>query len=295
MMEKTRITDPKLLKKLKASQREEITEALVYDRIAQHIKDKNNRAVIENIAAKEYLHASTWESYTHQKVKPNGLKIWFYVICVRILGLTFGIKLMERNEKEAKFDYEKLSGVIPEAKRIQKDEEEHEAQLIDMVKDKSLDYLGSIVLGLNDALVELTGILAGLTLGLQNSTMIASVGIITGISAALSMAASEYLSTKTDGGNQKPVTASIYTGIAYIATVAILILPYLLICNVYVALAVTISAAIIIIAIFNFYASVVKGYSFKARFFEMVAISLSVAFISFIVGLIVKQVFGIDV
>lgn len=290
------INDPKLLKLLLAIQREEITEALVYERIALFVKDPYNKEIINKIAAKERTHALIWESYTKKKISPNRFKIWFYIICIRFFGLTFGIKLMEKNEQHAALDYHKLANIIPEAERIKIDEEEHERQLIDMVKDKSLNYLGSIVLGLNDALVELTGVLAGLTFGLQNSNMIASVGIITGISAAFSMAGSEYLSAKTDGNSfKKSFTASLYTGLAYVITVVMLILPYLLISNVYTALIITILLAITIIAIFNFYASIAKGYSFKHRFFEMTAISLGVAFISFIIGIIVKQVFGIDV
>ena len=68
-----------------------------------------------------------------------------------------------------------------------------------MIREKQLDYVGSIVLGLNDALVELTGALAGLTLALQNTRLIAIAGLITAIAASFSMAASEYLSNKSDG------------------------------------------------------------------------------------------------
>jgi VIT1/CCC1 family predicted Fe2+/Mn2+ transporter len=185
---------------------------------------------------------------------------------------------------------------VPAAKTIQEDEEKHEQQLICLINEKSLNYLGSIVLGLNDALVELTGVLAGLTFGLQHSRMIAAVGIITGISAAFSMAGSEYLATKTEGSEEiKPKTAAIYTGIAYIVTVILLILPFMFIQNVYISLTVCISSAILIIAIFNYYTSVAKEHPFKSRFLEMAGISLGVAFISFIIGTIVKALFNIEV
>ena len=61
-----------------------------------------------------------------------------------------------------------------------------------------------VVLGLNDALVELTGVLAGLTLALRETRLIAMAGLITGIAASLSMAASEYLSTKTEEVDKDP-------------------------------------------------------------------------------------------
>ena len=287
---------PELKIKLLVAQKNEITEATVYNRVARFIKDDKNREIVTNIGKMEQKHADIWKSYTQKEVKPNKFKVWLYTNIVRFLGLTFGLKLMEKHERDAIINYDKLSEIIPKAKEIQKDEEEHEQQLLEMIDEKSLNYLGSIVLGLNDALVELTGVLAGLTFGLQNGKMIAAIGIITGISAAFSMAGSEYLSTKTDGdGKVRPLTASIYTGLAYILTVILLILPYLLCDNIYFALAMCISTAILIIAIFNYYTSIAKDYVFKSRFIEMAAISLGVAFISFIIGLIVKQVFDIEV
>jgi len=58
----------------------------------------------------------------------------------------------------------------------------------DLIEEKRLEYTGSIVLGLNDALVEMTGALAGLTLALQNTRLIALSGLVTGIAAASDIA-----------------------------------------------------------------------------------------------------------
>ena len=60
-----------------------------------------------------------------------------------------------------------------------------------------------MVLGLNDALVELTGTLAGLTFALANARLVALAGIITGIAATLSMAASNYLAERANGSAQR--------------------------------------------------------------------------------------------
>ena len=71
-----------------------------------------------------------------------------------------------------------------------KSEQEHEAALIELIDEERLRYISSMVLGLNDALVELTGALAGFTFALGNTTTIAMAGFITGSAATLSMAAS---------------------------------------------------------------------------------------------------------
>jgi VIT1/CCC1 family predicted Fe2+/Mn2+ transporter len=116
---------------------------------------------------------------------------------------------------------------------------------------------------------------------------------VTGIAASLSMGASEYLSTGSEETDKNPVRAAIYTGIAYIVTVALLILPFLLLENAYIALGISIATSVAIIAIFNFYISVAKGESFGHRFIEMAGLSLSVAAFSFLMGYLLSNWFGV--
>lgn len=283
-------------KKMVQAQRGELTESKVYYRVAEFEKNEHNKAILLEIAKNEAYQSEIWKSYTKKEVQPNRWKVPFYTFLIRSFGLTFGIRLLERDAHQGVKAYGAMRSDFPEAEEMYRTEKKNEDKLIELLNDKPLDYLGSIVLGLNDALVELTGVLAGLTLGIRSSPMIAAVGIITGISAAFSMAGSEYLSTKTENtGKVKPLTSAIYTGIAYIITVIALIFPYLIVKNVFVALSLTIAIAIIIIYIFNFYVSVAKGIPFRRRFLEMVTISLGVATISFFIGLIVNQVFNINV
>ncbi len=146
--------------------------------------------------------------------------------------------------------------------------------------------------------MELTGALAGLTLALAETRVVAVVGLITGIAASLSMAASEYLSSRSEGvsgSGKNPLTAASFTGLAYVLTVIILILPFLLVTNVYLALGLTLTAAVLIIALFTGYISVAKDLAFWPRFLEMALISLGVASISFVLGWVVRLVFGLKV
>lgn len=83
--------------------------------------------------------------------------------------------------------------------------------------------------------------------------MIALSGLITGIAAVLSMGASEYLSTRSEETEKRPIKASLYTGIAYILTVTILITLYLVLENYYLCLIVTLVTAVLIIDFFNYY------------------------------------------
>jgi VIT1/CCC1 family predicted Fe2+/Mn2+ transporter len=281
--------------KVLAFQRTEITEYHIYTRLAKKVSAPENAAVIERIAQDELRHYNEWKQYSGSDVQPQWLKVWWYYFVSRIFGYTFGIKLMERGEEDAKKNYASVATIIPDAARLQHEEDEHEEQLIAMLSEERLEYAGSVVLGLNDALVELTGALAGLTLALQNVKLIALSGLITGIAAAMSMAASEYLSTRSEATTKNPTRAAVYTGIAYIVTVALLILPYLLFENYFFDLAWALTTAVIIIAAFNYYISVAKDESFRARFLEMAGLSLGVALFSFIIGYFIRMWLGIEV
>lgn len=109
------------------------------------------------------------------------------------------------------------------------------------------------------------------------------------------MAASDYLSRKSEGGDKRPLKSALYTGIAYIFTVLFLTFPYLILKNPFVALSLTVINAIIVIFIFTFFVSVVKGQRFGRNFVEMLAISLGVASVSFFIGLFVRKFFNIDI
>jgi VIT1/CCC1 family predicted Fe2+/Mn2+ transporter len=276
-------------------QQTEITEHHIYKRLAKKINSPENANILAQIAEDELRHYNGWKKYTNQDVEPRWFFVWFYYFISVVFGFTFGIKLMERGEEAAQMSYSGVAGTIPEAARFQQEEDVHEEQLINMLDEERLRYAGSIVLGLNDALVELTGALAGLTLALQDVKLIALSGLITGIAASMSMAASEYLSTRSEETSKHPVRAAIYTGIAYIVTVALLVLPYLLFDNYILDLIITLTIAVVIIAVFNYYISVAKGESFRARFTEMAGLSLGVAVFSFIIGYFIRQWLGIDV
>lgn len=287
--------DQELRQQLLCYQRNEITEHHIYTRLAATVKSVENRRILEGIAADELRHYEVWKTYTQQDVNPNRFEVWKYYWLGRIFGLTFSIKLMETGEEGAQESYGRLHGKITEAQEIVQDEHEHEESLIDLLDEERLRYIGSIVLGLNDALVELTGALAGLTLALQSTRLVALTGSITGIAAALSMGASEYLSTKTEGGDRNPIKAAVYTTSAYVVTVTVLILPYLILGSYYVALACTLVAAIAIITFFNYYITVAQSVPFKTRFFEMTGLSLGVATLSFFIGFAIRAFLGVDI
>ncbi len=291
-----RALDPDLRAVLIRAQHNELTEHHVYKRLAQREKNPENRRVLERIADDERRHYEFWGTYTQAAPEPSTFTVWKYVLIARLFGLTFAVRLMERGEEEAQTSYGRLEDRIPESKQIAAEESEHEDELTKMIDEERLRYAGSVVLGLSDALVELTGALAGLTLALQQGRLIAATGLVTGIAASLSMAASEYLSTRAEpDGSKSPVKSSLYTGVAYLITVLFLIWPFLVLGNPLVALPVTLACALVVILAFTYYISVAKDLPFGSRFGEMAGLSLAVAAVSFGIGYLVRILLGVEV
>jgi len=282
------------IKKLKKMQRSEYTEYLIYAMISKKMKEQKNIDVMKALSIQEKNHYQTWEKYTKEIARPYKRKLIKYRIYLFIFGFTFVLRLLEKNENFSQAFYSSISDEVEEAMTVLHEEEIHEQELIDMIDEDRVKYIRSIVLGLNDALVELSGALAGLTFAIANTQIISLSGLITGIAASLSMAASEYLSTHAEG-RKDALKSSIYTGTAYVVVVTLLILPYLILDNRFIALTIMLTTVIIIIASFNYFMSIALKLSFKKRFTQMATISLGVAVISFGIGLLLGHLFGVDI
>lgn len=287
--------NPSVLAKIIQAQETELTECLIYEKLAANSSDPKTKNILLKIANQEREHYDFWLELSGKEVKPNGKKIRKYLFLTRLFGLGFAIKLMEKEEIDINLFYQELLPAIPEVERIMQEEKSHEQELTDLIGADRLQYISSIILGLNDALIEFTGGLAGWTLALRKPKLIALVAIILGIAAALSMAVSEYLSTKAEKSGKNPLKAAAYTGAAYLVAVIILVLPYLLLDNALISLGVTIALATMIIFSFSFYASVTQHDSFRKKFTEMFSLSMGVAGFSFAIGYLLRRYFDIEV
>ncbi len=291
----TKTISREALKIIRKMQQNELTESMIYEKIARFAKGEENQNTLLRLSSEERAHYEIWKSYTGESLKPQRFKVLKYQWLARVFGFTFAVKLMEKGEAGAQKEYELLAQEVEESFAIRRQEEEHEAALLEMLDEERLQYVGSMVLGMNDALVELTGSLAGFTFAMQNTRLIALSGLIMGISATFSMASSEFLAAKSEGRTDA-FKSCCYTGVAYLITVALLILPYLLLDNAQfmTALFSMIGVVILIIAGFTYYISVAKGERFKPRFWEMTLISVGVAVVSFFVGVLAKKFLGVD-
>ena len=277
-------------------QQSEMTEAAAYHAMADAIKDEHNRETLARVADEIASQAKALETYTNKQLAADERKVKRYARMARIFGFTFAAKLMDRRKIKFVNHSKRLLSEMPEVEKMQADEQKRDDELFALLNEKRLSYVGAMILGMNDAIVEITGTLAGLTLAMQNTRLIALSGLITGVAATLSMAAREYLAERSDGKGDA-AKSGLMTGGAYFITVVILLLPYLILDDkmYLLAMGIMLVLVVLILAGFNFYTSVARDVSFGKNFGQMCAISLGVAALSFVLGYAVRTFLGVDV
>ena len=130
---------PETRQQLIKAQRNEITEYYIYKRLAKFSKDEENSEVLDRIAEDEKRHYKIWLNYTDKEVNPSSWAIRKYFWIARIFGLTFGLKLMERDEEKAQVNYASMAEEIPEAAKVAEDEDQHEKELLELIKEDRLE------------------------------------------------------------------------------------------------------------------------------------------------------------
>lgn len=158
------------------------------------------------------------------------------------------------------------------------------------VMTKDFDYRGAMILGMHDAIVSLTGLIAGLGLTFSDRDVIILSCIISSITASLSMGAANYLAVKATN-QQHAIYAALYTASAYMLTCVILILPFFVFTNRTAALLSVGVLVILIIYLFNLV--FFRHNRFYKHFYEMLLICLSVSLVAFLIGQWAKYFFGL--
>lgn len=152
------------------------------------------------------------------------------------------------------------------------------------------NYKSAIILGMHDAIVSLTGLIAGLFFAFTDANIIIITCIISSITASLSMGAANYLAVKSEN-HEKAMRSALYTGFAYIITCVFLLLPFFVIHDRTTTLISVILMAIFIIFLFN--KCCYTGTQFYKHFFEMLSICTIVSISAFFIGEIASKIFGI--
>jgi len=299
--------------------KDELSDYELYKSIEHGEKDKVLKGLVKKLKNTEYKHAKIWASLIGEKHIENvgipfrsKLRVVLYPIIRKILGVAFVTKLLERNEANGLNEYEELvkkNGLgVKELKKVRGiivDEQEHEKLLIEETQkhETRLNYTRSIIFGMNDGLVEILAVIAGLAMVSTSSLIVAISGIIVGVSGTLSMAAGAYISSKSEKVvekslnentvDTKPSKEAYYTGIFYFFGALVATYPFLLGASGYIGILEAVVSVAIVLSIASTLIAIISNTNVKNRVIEMLAVSLGAALVTAIIGFTVRVVLGI--
>lgn len=282
------------------SAQDEYADRSVYLALSRREKNPEFKKALENIANGEQSHFEFWKTYApNVEVSAKRLRMYVIVFIRIILGLTFTLKLMERHEGKLHTRYRMIAESIPaeDKSRFQAmmdSEEGQEGLLIGKIQENRVKYMSFIVLGLADAVVEISGIHAG-SLGIYGRTTLAGLaGIIAGMAASIAMGTAAYAQAK-QGFQGSAKWSAIYTGVSYMITAIFLALPYFLTENMAGALVTSLVVGVILVATMTFYDTVISQRPFKRQFGEISGIILAASVALFFIGTVVGQYLGVRI
>lgn len=281
---------------------DEYRDYVAYRELAKIEKNEHFRATLQKLATHEESHFQFWQSLAPKKEYAiHPLQVTTWKIMRKIMGLTFTVRFLERHETKG-FDHYRtfLKSVTDKElqkkiEEVMKDESEHERILMSEIKEEKVEFIGSIILGLNDGLIELSGALVGFSFAFNNHLVVATTGIITGIAASLSMASSAYMQARHEENGKNPKKAALYTGISYIIVVILLVAPFIISTEKTTSLIMMSGVILALITGISYYTSIIFERNFKRQFSEMFAFSIGVALISFIIGSLVQYFVGVEI
>ncbi len=273
---------------------DEYSDYMLYDRLSRTVEAESPYSeALRELSATERRHYEFWKRYVpEEKPKLSKPKLYWVLLLRKVLGLTFASRYLDRHESKVIGEYRGLASMIPEADKkdfdaMVDDEVSHEKEFELRIETTAVRYISFIVLGLADALVEITGIHAG-SLGLYSRTEIAGLaGIVAGAAASLAMASAAFAQAKQGFKGSARLSAT-YTGVSYFVTAVVLAAPYFLTKDMLYALSASLSLGVAILALTSYYSSIITTKPFKRDFLEILAIMFAVTVVLYIFGYSVR-------
>jgi len=296
------VSEKGLIEVASQSAQDELVDSVVYRNLSQLSLDKNRKfgKTLSRLAEMEYRHYEFWRKYCpDRKVTVSNLKVYLIIFLRAILGVTFAVRYLERNEMKVIKKYRELFHLVPvedqeKLRKIIADEEEHEREFSEQFEEPHIKHISFIVLGLADALVEIAGIHAG-SLGIYNSTELAGLaGVVAGAAASIAMASAAYAQAKT-GFRGSASMSAVYTGISYFATAIVLATPYFVTEIMLDALLASLVLAVLLVAFISFYGAVISGAGFRKDFVEITTIMMGATAALYMLGTAIRYFTGITI
>ena len=288
------LNETPLAKEAKSRMSDEFSDYTLYDRLSKTVKDGSPfEEVLKHLSATELGHSEFWKKYVPgEEPRVSRFKLYWVLFLRRIFGLTFATRYLDRHEGNVVKEYESIAHLIPDSDKgafdkMVADEKEHENAFSQKIESSTVSYISFVVLGLADALVEISGIHAG-SLGFYDRTEIAGLaGVIAGAAASMAMASAAFAQARAGFKGSARLSAA-YTGVSYFVTAIVLAAPYFLTANMVYALSSSLSLAVLILVLTTYYSTVIQSRPFTRDFLEILAILFGATIVLYVFGSLVR-------
>lgn len=335
---------------LESLEDEELAQAF-YEYLAVRISDEILGERLRVLASMEASHADFLRDFLRKRgVEPETrklrklLSLSLLKLTYRVFGLGFVIKLLERDEVSAVRDYLSVieSSELSDHERklfinIIRDEMLHESALKKEEESHRtfLEHVREIVLGMNDGLVEVLSVSAGLAGTFVLPLYVFVGGMLVGVGGALSMGIGAYVSSKTstqiasermkylrllslvrsnyglerseiesinadvrDVGEEAfkdPRKAGLFTGLSYLVGSLLPLIPYILFIPSPISVILSFAFSSIALGLTGFVISVLGGLDARRKVTELILLGMAAATATYSIGRIANILLGIDI
>lgn len=113
------------MKKLLKSQQGELDVVLMYQALADVVKDKNDADTFRKLAAEEGHHAAVFHKLTRKNLKPKKALAFFMPILYKLIGKKRLYPKIVKGEYKAYENYAPVAKKFPEIESVREDEKRH--------------------------------------------------------------------------------------------------------------------------------------------------------------------------
>ncbi len=301
----------------------EVFDLALYKRLLP-LSQGDTAQMLENLIVVETSHAKFWQDFFGIKLdKLNFLrrvKLFNFVLFCRIFG-EMGVHLIiEAIEIHGIRNYLSVWEIykndpLGEAVRgILTDEFKHEDEIVSMASSRKIhpERIRNIFLGFNDGLVEIIGAVSGFFAVFQTASAVLIAGFTVAVAGSISMAAaafaaisSEYeieniaarrkVFLKEEAGEapmSSPLFSAIVVGMSYFFGAAVPILPVFFGAqNVWFSVV----AALAVVILISYFLAFISGISVIRRITTNIVIIAVAVGVTYGIGILAKNVFGINI
>jgi VIT1/CCC1 family predicted Fe2+/Mn2+ transporter len=283
------------------------------------------QAVLDQLIPIEARHYGFWHEFFGLKLTrldpARGLKLTLLVGVARLFGAPAIHLILEAIEVFGVRKYlavwrEYEGGPLGQAVRgILEDEFKHEDAVVTADAERQINpqRVRDIFLGLNDGLVEILGAVSGFFGAFANATTVLIAGIMVGVAGALSMGAGAYLAGSSEAevrdtevrrrrflgepeapveGGDTPLGSGVRVGVSYVVGAVVPLLPVLFGARTLLPSLLVAGGVIVLVSTILAFLS---GMNVKRRILMNLGVIAAAVVISYLIGLVAKAVWGIDV